>query len=357
MNNTWRNERGLLFLLSCLAVCCAFFSPLAHARRPSETTTPPQKTPGAIGKAILAEKPTDVLGGRLTVRLPEGSRIEARPVPIMAAPESEEHETRVIFDAGKVRLVLLVNESFALASDDFEQDVKDWVAKWPGKYKVDALPLPAKGLKAVAVVPVTDPDHNRSDDSTFVEGLFVQSDDRTIQSLDVLVNAAGEKDLAGCKSVARQILRSVAPGTKKLRLAAGERRLFAFSKDVEISVAVPKNTVATKQDGPDFLVHRLIVLGRLASNSGSILIYLGGAPDYHAGAKKGDGMLFGKKVEWHSLTEGEGLQTLCPLAIPSDEHLSAHIIISAPNDAGLKVVKEAAESMKLVKAGGPLPQK
>ncbi len=110
MNNTSSNGRGLLFLRSCLAVSCALVSPLAQARRSSETTTPPQKTPGAIGKAILAEKPTGVLGGRLSVRLPEGSRIEARPVPIMGAPESDEHETRVIFDAGKVRLVLLFSD-------------------------------------------------------------------------------------------------------------------------------------------------------------------------------------------------------------------------------------------------------
>ncbi len=67
-------------------------------------------------------------------------------------------------------------------------------------------------------------------------------------------------------------------------------------------------------------------------------------------------MLFGKKVEWHLLPEGEGLQTLCPLAIPDDAHPSAHIIISAPNDAGLKALREAAESVKLVKVRGSSPK-
>ncbi len=104
-------------------------------------------------------------------------------------------------------------------------------------------------------------------------------------------------------------------------------------------MTVPNNTVATKQDGPDFLVHRLIVLGRLGATSGSMLIYLGGAPDYQAAVKKGDGVLFGKKVEWHALTEGEGLQTLCPLPIPGDEHLSAHIIIRRRMTPGSKCSK------------------
>jgi hypothetical protein len=274
----------------------------------------------------------------------------------MGAPESEEHETRVVFDAGPERLALMAHESFAFAGDDFEQDVKGWVAQWRGKYKVEPCRLPVKALKAVAVIPVSDPDRSRSDDATFVEGIFVQSGDRTIQSLDVYVNAAAEKDLEGCKAVAHQILLSVAPGKKKLDLAAGERRLFVYSKDLEISITVPKNTVATKQVGPDFLVHRLIVLGAVGSDSGGILIYVGGHPDYEPGAKKGEAMVFGKKVEWHSFPRGEGLQTLCDLPIPGDHDLKSHIIIHAPNDAQLNALKQTAESMKLVKTNRSPPK-
>jgi hypothetical protein len=217
---------------------------------------------------------------------------------------------------------------------------------------IEPFSLPVKGLKAVAVIPVSDPDHTRSDDATFVEGILVKSDDRTIQSLDVYVNAAGEKDLKGCKAVAHQILLSVAPGRKKLQLAPGERRLFAYAKDREISIIVPKNTVATRQTGPDFLVHRLIVLDRLGSDSGSILIYVGGHPDYEPGAKKGEGMMFGKKVDWHSFAHGDGLQALCELPI-GDPQLRVHVMIHAPNDAQLKAMRAAAESLKLVESEGP----
>ena len=62
------------------------------------------------------------------------------------------------------------------------------------------LRLPTGGLKAVAVIPLNAPDHSRSDDATFVEGVFVESDDRTIQSLDVYVNAAVEKNREGCQA-------------------------------------------------------------------------------------------------------------------------------------------------------------
>lgn len=343
-----------LLPLACLAAFCFTATIATWGQQSSQKTSLPPESTDEIGKAKLADSPIEVLGGRLTVRVPQGAKVEARLFPIMGAAESEEHETRVVFDAGQERLVLMVNESFAFAGDDFGKNVKEWVTKWKGRYRIAPLSLSIKGLKAVVIVPGIDPDHSRSGDATFVEGIFVESDDRTIQSLDVYVNAAGEKDLKNCKTIAHQILLSVAPGKKTLQLEAGERRLSAIFGDQEISITVPKDTAVTTQVGPDFLVHQLIVLGRLGSNSGSIVVYVGSAPDYDPGARQSDGVMFGKKVEWHSLKDGQGLQTLCKLPLSGADlpPLHAHIIIQAPDGPPLKALREAAESMKLVKAKG-----
>jgi len=326
-------------VLACATAYCCVLLPSTFA--------------GELGKAKPSQKPIEVLGGRLTVRMPQGAKIEARPFDIMSAPESEEHETRVVFDTGQERLVLMVNETFAIAEDDFDKGVRDWVARWKGKYRIEAIQLPSRGLKSVSVIPLNNPDHTRSDDATFVEGVFVESDDRTIQSLDVYVNSAAEQDLEGCKAVAHQILLSVAQGKKRLNLDAGQRRLFAYSKDLEISVTVPKNMVATKQDGPDFLVHRLIALRRLGANPESIGIYVGNHPDFHPGAKKGDGMMFGKKVDWYPLQQGVGLEALCELTIPDNLPLFAHVWVQAPDAARLGELKQVAESMNLIKVKKP----
>ncbi len=179
----------------------------------------------------------------------------------------------------------MAQEDFAFAGDDFEKDVREWVARWKGNYRIEKLQLAAGGLKAVALIPLNPPDHTRSNDATFVEGLVVESSDRTIQSLDIYVNSTAEKDLAGCTAIAHRILLSVAPGKKRLPLGAGERRLSADSKRQEISITVPKNTIATRQDGPDFLVHRLTVVGQLGADSGSIGIYIGNHPSFNPGEK------------------------------------------------------------------------
>jgi hypothetical protein len=320
-------------IVACAAACCCVL--------------PASDLAGELGKAKFSEKPMEVLGGRLTVRMPQGAKVQARIFDLMSAPESDEHETRVMLDAGQERLALIVHEHFAFAGVNFEKDVREWVAKWRGKYRIDPVQPPTNGLKAVAVIPLNLPDHGRSDDATFIEGIYVKSGDQTIQSLDVYVNAAAEKDLEGCKAVARRILLSVAPGKKRLRLAAGERRL-AFSKDLEIAITVPKDTAVTRQVGPDFLVQRLIVLGRLGADAGRMGIYLGAHPDFQAGASRGQGTIFGRSVRWQSLPHGEGLQALCKPPIPDDLPLMAHVWLQAPNDDQLGALKQAAESMKLV---------
>lgn len=305
----------------------------------------------AIANAKLAEKPIDILGGHLTVRMPRGAKSEARPVDIMSAPQSEEHETRVLFDDGPSRLALMAHEYFAFAGDDFEKQVREVVAKWRGKYKIEPRPLPGKGLKAVAVIPQQDPDHTRSDDSAFLEGIFVESGDRTVQSVDLYINAAGEKNLNAWKTVAHEVLLSVAQGKKALQLAAGERRLRGLSDDWDLAVNVPKNFVATLQVGPDFFVHRLMAVGPFGSESESILIYMGDHPSYEPGPKARDGMLFGKRIEWHSSRDGERkrLETLCKVPIPGEHEPFAHVIIWPLDDGQLTALREMAESLKVVK--------
>ncbi|MGO8690550.1 MAG: hypothetical protein ACLQLG_13085 [Thermoguttaceae bacterium] len=314
---------------------------------PRTPAAPPEKIE-RLREAKLAEKATEVLGGRLTVRLPSGAHAEPRPHSIMAAPEPEDHETRIIFDAGPERLVLLAKETFAFAGEDLEIDVREWLAKSKFNYRAKTVPHPAKGLKAVAITPLAGLDHSFG----FVEGICVESTDRTIQTLDVYVNGVAAKDPQGCRALAHEILSSVAPGKRKLQLAAGQRRLYAYSKELEISITVDQNTVAETQDGPDFLVHRLFTIGRLGTDPDTIGVYLGNAPDFKPGAKKGSGTMFGKNIDWHLLPEGKGMETLCDLPIPGDK-LVAHVWIHAATDARLAALKKAAETLKLVKSQGP----
>ena len=60
-----------------------------------------QALAGKLGAKKLSAKTTDLLAGRLTIRLPEKARIEPRQASIMAAAQAAEEETRVVLDAAR----------------------------------------------------------------------------------------------------------------------------------------------------------------------------------------------------------------------------------------------------------------
>src|SRR4051812_17379629 len=73
--------------------------------------------PGPVAKLGLAPKPVDALGGRLTLRVPQGAVSEARGHSIMAADRPDENETRFVVDAENARIVVIVSDVFATASN------------------------------------------------------------------------------------------------------------------------------------------------------------------------------------------------------------------------------------------------
>lgn len=312
----------------------------------------PPAAKGEIGKRLLSEKPTDLLRGRLQIRVPEGARVEARPVDIMSAPESEDDETRVIVDAGAERLVVMVHELFGVASDDLERDVRATIAQWGEQgrqYRLARSPL--KALRAVEVLPAPAP--GRETDAIFVRGMFVALPDSTVQTVFVYVNPAAAKDLAGCSAAAERILATLSPGARKLRLGAGPRRLATLSPDAEVVVNVPRNVVVTTQLGPDFLVQRIRVVGKLGAGSDMIGFYLGHAPSFERGKKASDGTLFGKKVAWQQGRAGQKLEALVELPRIAGPPDYAHVWILASSDEQLAALKRVAESMTLAQKPSP----
>ena len=72
---------------------------------------------------------TNLLGGRLTVRLPPGAKIEAMAHSIMSAPAAETEHTRVVLDAGPQRMVIMADELFSIAGKDIEKRISEGFTK------------------------------------------------------------------------------------------------------------------------------------------------------------------------------------------------------------------------------------
>jgi len=109
-----------------------------------------------LGKLSPGKVATDLLGGRLRIRMPKNAKVEARGRSIMAALEAVTEETRVVLNAGKERLVLMAWEMFALAGDDLAKAVRADIASWGDQAKgaqVEPLVVPKPLADARLVLP------------------------------------------------------------------------------------------------------------------------------------------------------------------------------------------------------------
>ena len=97
----------------------------------------------AMSEELTAEKGTT------------GAVVQARSDGVMSAPQPEASETRVVIDAGDLRMVLMANELFRTAPADLAAAVGAFVAPLRETHPplaVEAQPA-AEGLRTIVVRP------------------------------------------------------------------------------------------------------------------------------------------------------------------------------------------------------------
>ena len=94
----------LHLLLGVLLASTSFHSvPVTCAQQAAQNSSPPQENPGRIGRGKLGEKPLEILGGRLTVRMPQGARIvKAKGYGITEKGGKTPVTAETLFQAGSV---------------------------------------------------------------------------------------------------------------------------------------------------------------------------------------------------------------------------------------------------------------
>ncbi|HKB15061.1 MAG TPA: hypothetical protein VKF62_03300 [Planctomycetota bacterium] len=264
-----------------------------------------------IGKLQLAPEPSDLLAGRLTVRVPPGAGTSPRRAGVMSAPTGAEDETRILIDAETERLVLLANELFCTAGPDFDGVVsratEGWTAPGEAGYTLEPPLEGPGGARRFLYLP---PKVEVEDDAALVLGAYVVQPDRTVQQLTFYANTAAARDPTGCATLARRIAATVAPGPRRLEVSEGERHV-RISDTHELVFRAPEGFVATLRPGPDFDLFNIHRVGSFGSPTYRMGIYSGRGPRYHHDRREEPrpavrlvpGRLLGRPVEWHVWTE------------------------------------------------------
>jgi hypothetical protein len=308
-----------------------------------------------LGQLRIPTTQTSVLSGRLVVSIPATAVSRTMQNGIMSAPEADQEQTRVVIDAGKQRMVLMVYELFERAGADFNAEVKAEAGRLPLKVAVQNWPL-SSSLRAAAYFPEV-PTQDR--EANLVMGVFVAQPDGSVQNLMWYANPFGAKPSAGALLLAKSMAKTIAPGARTLTVAAGERELSNYSQAKSVFIRVPEGYAVTAQRGPDFIVHHIRKMTAFGSPGASMGVYLGDHPQNREGDKKDMSLLFGKQVAWYQKTVKEGdastitasalvsLRGLAPDS-PADYAPSyADVFLSAADAATLQELKSVAATLRI----------
>lgn len=305
--------------------------------------TPRPSTAGGLAKMHLQKKETELLDGRLTIRLPRRARVEPRKSSIMGAPKSSEDETRVVIETGKQKMVLMAFELFATGGADFDRSVREMLGEGEGDYEIKRLELGHPALYGVATVPTR---FDNSADANLVLGLYLANRDDTVQFMGVYVNPEGARDPEGVRELALKMVSTVKPGRRSLDADGGPTRMGP------VQIDLPEGYVTTARQGPDFTVHSVRKLVPLGATAPTLGVYLGMHPAWHherqgATFETLTTPLFGKDREWHRWRTDTAtiLETISPMASgPS----VAHVFLTAEDDASMAELKKIAGTLKVV---------
>ncbi|MFO0744494.1 MAG: hypothetical protein U1F43_02330 [Myxococcota bacterium] len=316
-------------------------------------TVDPLTRAAAPADPALAAARTPLLGGRLSVRLAEGMKVEARGHSLMAADAAQEDETRAVVDKGDVRLVMMVWELYTRAGDDFAAAVKADLAAG-GMAAPPALETPtvAAPLSALAVTP---PPPSPPRDGNVIYEAYVKQADGTVELIAFYVSPEGLQDAARWVALARAVVGTLEAGKRALALGGGEVAFAGAGKD-KLVLTLPPGFVTATQDGPDFSVYRIRQVVTLGQPQPLCGIYLGGHPSYQHSQRDipADkvttvmGVLIGVATAWHQWGDGGGTTTEAMVDHPLQPSLRVHAFCAAPTVAERDRLQQLVSTLRVV---------
>jgi hypothetical protein len=323
--------------------------------------------PGELGR--LADQPMVVLkalGGRVMLKVPAAAKVQPRDAPnAVAAALVDAEETRIILDADRERMILLVTETFTTADKDFGKAVAKLFTDGSAEPMAKDAPALSKAEGEEPRSYLVIPKKPRPGATLAAMALLVMPD-KTVVEVAAYVNAEARKDLPGATRLAESILRSAAAGDVPLDRKGGVRRVPLEFRQ-RLVATLPPDWVMTVSDGPgDAVVYSVRPIDVFGRYPPVLAIYVGEYPSYlHArmpeSVKKGekaepkpefkqaDGPFLGAKQRWFTWTTGLGADARQHAEVMSDAggRLVVHVHGAAETDAEMQAMRKIADTMKI----------
>lgn len=296
----------------------------------------------------LSAEPIVLLDDRLLIHMPDGTKVQPRQVNIMAAEHPSAEESRLVYDRGEKRLVVMAYELFRVAGPKFADHLTNSAESGEESSLVYKMVLNQSSFQVYQSM--SEPT-KINDNVVHVVSARVVNSDQTVQALECYANAEAASDLASTKSLFEQALLTLEPGKRHLKLEARTERLNVYSETKRILVDLPQGWAYWLETGPDFLVHRFREVVRFGEEAPSIGLYIGGHPSLHSSGQAFEqvpGTLVGRQTEWFVTKYDERVSEEAILdASWLDEGLMFHAFISGRSETELKMGKKIVQTMRI----------
>lgn len=303
-----------------IALCLLCLSSFAHAK---------------LDGTKLSQE-ISLIGGRLVAQFPAKAKDVPRTPSIMAAAHTAVEETRVLYDDGPIRFVVMAYEAFA-RSEDLPADVKTLIKSWTPTPVIEVL-----AEKRIVIILGTKP--KKPGEGNMLLSAYHRHPDGTVQLLQFYVNPKGVEDFEGAQKLAKQIALSLKPGKKMAKTPSP--MLLKIREGQTLSIPIQENWSVTTRHGPDFLVFKVRTLPLLPQLE-SMGIYVGGHPSsmVKQGAKVSvsKGKLLDQAIEWSRWTDSG--THWAEVIVPLNEHERMHVFISAESVAQVDALIKVGQGM------------
>lgn len=287
-------------------------------------------------------KKIDLLGGRLSVMMPLGSKTEERAHSIMGAPPSDQSETSVEFEHSGKKFSFTAQEMYAYSgsefSDNFDKVLKNWNKEGSTEILRSKTVLRTKG--DLEIIFIEDPEN--------VNACVVANKDGTVQYLTVYSDDSTAKKSKPDSQFARDLFMSVQPGNATQNL---KERTVTVDEYLKLSVKIPEGMASSYQIGVDFRVINCQKMKTLGEPAASFFIYSGNHPNLGSRGEEvfSESTVLGKKIKWARSAEKNSKSIETVVQVPNMPDQLLHIGISGSDPKEINEMIAAISTLKISK--------
>ena len=311
-------------------------------------TAPPEGE--SLFDVPMAEEPYDLMGGRLTVSMPEGSqRTPEVGNSFLCVPAAAMGEQRVWSELVSGQQVMLyVMETYMTADSDFQEtarmymeEVCDLAAE---PYTTHCSSSDGGNMAIFSIEPVQPYYTNM-----MLWGLsLIQTKEDALIAAALYVNEEAAQWNEACDTLCENILSSIRPGTRLLQTEAREEQVEGGKLQVADGYAMYRTTI-----GLDYSVFYFAKVVPIGQKQPSMGIYCGGlhTPSkltVKDGTYAGKGNILGQEIEWF-YTGGDmdqaGSYTTLETRFRLGETSYYRVFINPTEEDNMLEMKQMAESL------------